>query len=216
MSIRSLINLTAPAARLSLIPRSSQFISKTNNVSLRASLNAFQTRKYADGKLFTIQVPHLADSITEGTFKTWQKEIGEYVSLDEEIGSIETDKVDIPINSPVAGVMKAHLVENDQNVVVGQDLCSIDTEASADSSPASPKNESAPASIPVPESIKPAEMPKATPTPQLSPTSIPSQSSAPTSTSISSNNANQTQSPTGTILLILSLLYLYLYHFSAS
>lgn len=44
----------------------------------------------------TIKVPQMAESISEGTLKTWLKKEGDYVQADEEIASIETDKVREP------------------------------------------------------------------------------------------------------------------------
>lgn len=41
----------------------------------------------------TIQVPQMAESITEGTLKQWNKKKGDFVEADEEIAVIETDKV---------------------------------------------------------------------------------------------------------------------------
>lgn len=35
----------------------------------------------------------MAESISEGTLKQFSKQIGDYVELDEEIATIETDKV---------------------------------------------------------------------------------------------------------------------------
>jgi len=35
----------------------------------------------------------MAESITEGTLKQWSKKVGDYVEQDEEIATIETDKV---------------------------------------------------------------------------------------------------------------------------
>lgn len=45
------------------------------------------------GEAETIKVPQMAESISEGTLKTWNKKVGDYVEADEEIASIETDKV---------------------------------------------------------------------------------------------------------------------------
>ncbi|KAJ2137817.1 hypothetical protein GGH17_001395, partial [Coemansia sp. RSA 788] len=80
----------------------------------------------ADAKYKTIKVPHMADSITEGTLKSWTKQVGEHVEQDEEVASIETDKVDIPVNSPVAGVLRELLANEEDTVVVGQDLFKIE------------------------------------------------------------------------------------------
>jgi hypothetical protein len=35
----------------------------------------------------------MAESLTEGTLKTWMKQVGDRVEMDEEVASIETDKV---------------------------------------------------------------------------------------------------------------------------
>ena len=35
----------------------------------------------------------MAESISEGTLKTWLKQVGDIVQADEEIATIETDKV---------------------------------------------------------------------------------------------------------------------------
>ena len=37
----------------------------------------------------------MAESISEGTLKTWQKKPGDTVTADEEVATIETDKVSI-------------------------------------------------------------------------------------------------------------------------
>jgi hypothetical protein len=39
----------------------------------------------------------MAESISEGTLKQWSKQIGDYVEQDEEIATIETDKVCLPV-----------------------------------------------------------------------------------------------------------------------
>lgn len=38
----------------------------------------------------------MAESISEGTLKQWSKQVGEFVEQDEEIATIETDKVRQP------------------------------------------------------------------------------------------------------------------------
>jgi len=47
-------------------------------------------RTYADK---IVKVPAMAESISEGTLKQWSKQIGDHVEQDEEIATIETDKV---------------------------------------------------------------------------------------------------------------------------
>lgn len=41
----------------------------------------------------TIKVPQMAESISEGTLKSWSKKEGDVVAADEEVATIETDKV---------------------------------------------------------------------------------------------------------------------------
>lgn len=41
----------------------------------------------------------MAESITEGTLKSWSKQVGDSVAADEEVATIETDKVYIIISS---------------------------------------------------------------------------------------------------------------------
>lgn len=54
-------------------------------------------RNYADK---VVQVPQMAESISEGTLKQFTKGVGDFVEQDEEIATIETDKVMEPA-SPV-------------------------------------------------------------------------------------------------------------------
>ena len=64
----------------------------------------------------------MAESITEGTLKGWSVAEGDYVELDQEIGSIETDKIDVAVNAPAAGTIKKFLANEEDTVEVGQDL----------------------------------------------------------------------------------------------
>lgn len=41
----------------------------------------------------TVKVPQMAESISEGTLRTWNKQVGDSVAADEEVVTIETDKV---------------------------------------------------------------------------------------------------------------------------
>jgi hypothetical protein len=55
-------------------------------------------RTYADT---VVKVPPMAESISEGTLRQWNKAIGERVEQDDEIATIETDKVCVPAFLPV-------------------------------------------------------------------------------------------------------------------
>ena len=68
----------------------------------------------------------MAESITEGTLKQWSKQVGDYVEQDEEIATIETDKIDVSVNAPEAGTIKEFLVNEEDTVTVGQDLVKLE------------------------------------------------------------------------------------------
>ncbi|KAF7883816.1 hypothetical protein EAF00_011128 [Botryotinia globosa] len=82
-----------------------------------------QFRNYADK---VVKVPEMAESISEGTLKQWSKQIGDYVEQDEEIATIETDKIDVAVNAPEAGTIKEFLANEEDTVTVGQDLVRLE------------------------------------------------------------------------------------------
>ncbi|CCJ29777.1 unnamed protein product [Pneumocystis jirovecii] len=68
----------------------------------------------------------MAESITEGTLKQWNKKIGDFVNQDDEIATIETDKIDVTVNSPVSGILKEILKHEEDIIQAGQDMCIIE------------------------------------------------------------------------------------------
>lgn len=68
----------------------------------------------------------MAESISEGTLSSFSKQVGDYVEQDEEIASIETDKIDVSVAAPEAGTIKELLVSEGDTVTVGQDLAKIE------------------------------------------------------------------------------------------
>ena len=49
-------------------------------------------------------------------------EVGDFVQQDEEVATIETDKIDVAVNAPEAGTITKHLAEEEATVEVGADL----------------------------------------------------------------------------------------------
>ncbi|CAG7998781.1 unnamed protein product [Penicillium nalgiovense] len=88
-----------------------------------APLGSHQLRTYADS---IIKVPSMAESITEGTLKQFSKQVGDFVERDEEIATIETDKIDVSVNAPESGTIKEFLVSEEDTVTVGQDLVKLE------------------------------------------------------------------------------------------
>ncbi|WGP04382.1 2-oxoglutarate dehydrogenase, E2 component, dihydrolipoamide succinyltransferase [Bacillus subtilis] len=103
-----------------------------------------------------ITMPALGESVTEGTVTRWLKEVGEEIEVDEPLLEVSTDKVDTEVPSPVAGVVQAHLAEEDDTVEVGAPLARIGSGAPAESAPA----ESAPAEEAPKEEAPAQEAPK--------------------------------------------------------
>lgn len=73
----------------------------------------------------TVCVPPMAESISEGTLNQFNKEVGDYVEKDEEIATIETDKIDVAVNAPEAGIVQELLVSEGDTVNVGQSIAKI-------------------------------------------------------------------------------------------
>ena len=72
-----------------------------------------------------ILVPALGESITEATVAKWLKNAGDPVEADEPVVELETDKVNLEVPSPIAGVL-SEINEKDGSVVaVGALLGSI-------------------------------------------------------------------------------------------
>ena len=120
---------------------------------------------------FSVKMPALGESVTEGTVTRWLKAEGDHVALDEPLLEVSTDKVDTEIPSPAAGVLQKILVAVDSVAPVGAELALIADGASAPATPAAPVAAApvvpaAPAA-PAPTPVQPAPV-QATPAPQSS------------------------------------------------
>jgi 2-oxoglutarate dehydrogenase E2 component (dihydrolipoamide succinyltransferase) len=83
-----------------------------------------------------VTLPALGESVTEGTVTRWLKKVGDTVAVDEALVEISTDKVDTEIPSPIAGVVEAILVAEDETVAVGAVLARIGDGSGAAATPA--------------------------------------------------------------------------------
>ncbi len=119
---------------------------------------------------FSVTMPALGESVSEGTVTRWLKNEGDMVAVDEPLLEVSTDKVDTEIPSPAAGVLSKIIVGVDQTVAVGAELAIISTDASAPapSTPAAPVSEpqtnASVAGVP-PQVATPASVPSPQPTP---------------------------------------------------
>ncbi|MDC0196268.1 2-oxoglutarate dehydrogenase complex dihydrolipoyllysine-residue succinyltransferase [Gammaproteobacteria bacterium] len=69
-----------------------------------------------------IKVPTLGESLTEGTVANWLKSIGDSVAIDEPILELETDKVTMEVNAPIAGTLIEIVAGEGEEVEVGTTL----------------------------------------------------------------------------------------------
>ncbi|NLG56238.1 MAG: 2-oxoglutarate dehydrogenase, E2 component, dihydrolipoamide succinyltransferase [Rhodococcus sp.] len=114
---------------------------------------------------FSVQMPALGESVTEGTVTRWLKQEGDTVAVDEPLLEVSTDKVDTEIPSPVAGVLTKIVAQEDDTVEIGGELAVIndsgdDTDAGSSDSGAS---EAAPESSPRDAEPEPEAEPEAAP-----------------------------------------------------
>ena len=94
-----------------------------------------------------VQIPPLGESITEAVLIKWLKKSGEHVAKDEPLCELETDKANVDMPAPGAGVISLKVSEGD-TVAIGQEIASIDAGDSAgQDSPVKPSEQ---ASAPVP------------------------------------------------------------------
>jgi pyruvate dehydrogenase E2 component (dihydrolipoamide acetyltransferase) len=84
---------------------------------------------------FSVTMPALGESVTEGTVTRWLKNEGDAIAVDEPLLEVSTDKVDTEIPSPVAGILQKIVVAVDQTVAVGAELAVIADGPAASSAP---------------------------------------------------------------------------------
>ena len=75
---------------------------------------------------FSVQMPALGESVSEGTVTRWLKKEGDTVEVDEPLLEVSTDKVDTEIPSPAAGTLRKIVAEEDETIEIGGELAIID------------------------------------------------------------------------------------------
>ena len=88
-----------------------------------------------------VKVPILPESVSEATVAGWHKQVGDAVSIDENLVDIETEKVVLEVPSTVDGVLKE--IRAEEGAIVGeQDIIAIIEEGAAAAASAPAKNDS--------------------------------------------------------------------------
>jgi len=124
----------------------------------------------------TVSTPSFPESVKDGIIRLTKK-VGDQISADETIAEIETDKSNLHVNAPQAGVIEAYLVSDGDTVVSGAQVAKVNPSSAAKSAPAAKKD-------------KPSSEPKS------SPKLAPSQAAKPLSSSADANKITGTRSET--------------------
>jgi 2-oxoglutarate dehydrogenase E2 component (dihydrolipoamide succinyltransferase) len=109
--------------------------------------------------IIELKVPSPGESITEVTISRWLVKDGDYVSKDQEVAEVESDKATLTINAEDSGAIKIMAGEG-ETVKVGQVVCSVDTSVKgiAKATPPAVSQKQEP-KVAMPESVKAAEEP---------------------------------------------------------
>ncbi|KPH79235.1 2-oxoglutarate dehydrogenase complex dihydrolipoyllysine-residue succinyltransferase [Oceanobacillus caeni] len=83
-----------------------------------------------------IKIPELAESITEGTIAEWLVKVGDKIEKGDPIVELETDKVNVEVNSDFSGVITEVLQEEGNDVAVGDVIAKLDENGTAGAAPA--------------------------------------------------------------------------------
>src|SRR3954463_14701804 len=74
-------------------------------------------------------MPQMGVSVAEGTVVEWKKQVGDWVTADEIIAAISTDKIDTDVESPATGRVAEIVVQVGETVDVGTVMARIATDA---------------------------------------------------------------------------------------
>ena len=114
--------------------------------------------------MLEMKVPSPGESITEVEIARWLVKTGDYVTKDQAVAEVDSDKATLELPAEASGVITLK-AEEGEAVKVGQVVCLIDTKAkapagasSAGTSPSQPVNQEAPAT-PKPTAPAPSTAP---------------------------------------------------------
>ena len=68
-----------------------------------------------------VVMPEIGETVVTGTIVTWLKEVGDEVGVDEPLVEVATDKANVEIPAPAAGILRKILAEEgDLRVLVDE------------------------------------------------------------------------------------------------
>ncbi len=78
-----------------------------------------------------VVVPEVAESVAEVTILSWHVAVGQFVEADEPLAEVETDKANVDMPAPFAGVVTAIVAEVGDTLAIGDVAARIDTDKTA-------------------------------------------------------------------------------------
>ena len=105
-----------------------------------------------------IELPHVGESVVEGTIGKWLKQPGDRVERYDPLVEVVTDKVTMEVPSPVSGELLRIIAQEGETVPMGAPIAEVDADGGGSSPSESPAAVAAPApaTAPVPSATPPA------------------------------------------------------------
>ena len=97
----------------------------------------------ATGEVKEMKVPAVGESITEVTISTWLKKEGDFVSLDEVIAEVESDKATFELPAEAQGILRI-VAQEGTTLPIGGLICKIEVAEGAPAAAAAKPTETAP------------------------------------------------------------------------
>lgn len=79
--------------------------------------------------MMTVTLPKLGEMTEDAVLIEWLVEVGSRVEEGEPLVTVDTDKIEADVPSPITGVVRELLAEVEQELPVGAGLCTIEEEA---------------------------------------------------------------------------------------
>ena len=94
-----------------------------------------------------IELPHVGESVVEGTIGKWLKQPGDRVERYDLLVEVITDKVTMEVPSPISGELLRIIAQEGETVPMGAPIAEVETQDGQQASPSGPQS-SVPASAP--------------------------------------------------------------------
>lgn len=88
--------------------------------------------------VLTVELPHVGESVTEGTIEKWLKAVGDTVEKYDPLVEVVTDKVSMEVPAPASGTITKLLVEEGQTVPMGAAIAELEVEGEASETSSTP------------------------------------------------------------------------------